>query len=81
MLLLGRKAGQTVVIGENVRVTVDCLRGRVVRLRIDAPKEIRVDREEVRRRRAPEEQSDAVGPPEERGRKIAPEDVSAANCS
>ena len=52
MLLLARKVGQTVVIGGNVRVTVDRIRGRVVRLRIDAPTEIRVDREEVWNRRA-----------------------------
>lgn len=51
MLLLARKIGQTVVIDGNVRVTVDRIRGRVVRLRIDAPAEIVVDREEVWNRR------------------------------
>ena len=47
MLLLARKAGQSVVIDGNIRVTVDRIRRRVVRLKVEAPREIRVDREEV----------------------------------
>ena len=52
MLLLARKAGQSVVIDGNIRVTVDRIRGRVVRLKVEAPRDIRVDREEVWDRRA-----------------------------
>ncbi|MFZ1933758.1 MAG: carbon storage regulator [Thermoguttaceae bacterium] len=52
MLLLARKAGQSVVIDGSIRVTVDRIRGRVVRLKVEAPREIRVDREEVWNRRA-----------------------------
>ncbi len=51
MLLLARKAGQSVVIDGKIRVTVDHIRGRVVRLRVEAPTQIRVDREEVWKRR------------------------------
>jgi len=58
MLLLARKAGQSVVIDGNIRVTVDRIRGRVVRLKVEAPTEIRVDREEVWNRHASENQSD-----------------------
>ena len=58
MLLLARKAGQSVVINRNIRVTVDRIRGRVVRLKVEAPTEIRVDREEVWNRRASEIQPD-----------------------
>jgi carbon storage regulator len=58
MLLLARKAGQSVVIDGNIRVTVDRIRGRVVRLKVEAPREIRVDREEVWNRRASEIQPD-----------------------
>jgi carbon storage regulator len=58
MLLLARKAGQSVVINGNIRVTVDRIRRRVVRLKVEAPTEIRVDREEVWNRRASESQSD-----------------------
>ena len=52
MLLLARKAGQSVVIDGNIRVTIEHIRRRVVRLKIEAPTEIRVDREEVSNRRA-----------------------------
>ena len=54
MLLLARKAGQSVVIEGNIRVTVDRIGRRVVRLKVEAPREIRVDREEVWNRRASE---------------------------
>lgn len=54
MLLLARKAGQSVVIDGKIHVTVDCIRGRVVRLKFEASKEIRIDREEVWLRRAGE---------------------------
>ena len=47
MLHLARKAGQSVVIDGNIRVTVDRIRGRVVRLKVEAPTEIRMDRDEV----------------------------------
>ena len=50
MLLLARKAGQSVVINGNIRVTVDRIGRRAVRLTVEAPREIRVDREEVRNR-------------------------------
>ena len=52
MLLLARKAGESVVIDGNIHVTVDRIWGRVVRLKVEAPREIRVDREEVWIRRA-----------------------------
>ncbi len=58
MLLLARKAGQAVVIDGNIRVTVDRIGGRVVRLKVEAPREIRVDREEVWNRRVRESQPD-----------------------
>ena len=47
MLLLARKAGQSGVIDGNIRVTVEHIRRRVVRLKVEAPREIQVDREEV----------------------------------
>ena len=47
MLLLARKIGQSVVIGGNIRVTVDRIGRRRVRLIVEAPREIRVDREEI----------------------------------
>jgi len=40
MLLLARKAGQSVVIDGNILVTVDRIRGRVVRLKVEAPRKM-----------------------------------------
>ena len=50
MLVLARRGGQSVRIGDDVTVTVLEDRGRQVRLGIDAPKEIPVHREEVHER-------------------------------
>ncbi|HHX38839.1 MAG TPA: carbon storage regulator CsrA [Armatimonadetes bacterium] len=47
MLILSRKAGQGVVIGEEVEITVLEVRGDVVRLGIHAPREVSVHRTEV----------------------------------
>jgi sRNA-binding carbon storage regulator CsrA len=44
-----------VIIDGNIRVTVDRIRGRVVRGKVEAPTEIRVDREKVWNRRAEED--------------------------
>lgn len=49
MLVLTRRAGESVVIGDDVVVTVVEVRGDVVRLGIDAPREVQVHREEVYR--------------------------------
>ncbi len=47
MLILTRKPGETVVIGDDVRITVLAVRGSQIKLGIDAPREVRVNREEV----------------------------------
>jgi carbon storage regulator len=47
MLVLGRRPGEKIAIGENVVITVcDILRGKV-RIGIDAPKDVVIRREEV----------------------------------
>ncbi len=47
MLVLSRKLGEKIVIGENITITVvDIDRGKV-RLGIDAPKGLRIDRQEI----------------------------------
>jgi carbon storage regulator len=48
MLILTRKAGETILIGENISITVVEIRGRQVRLGIDAPADILVLREEMK---------------------------------
>ena len=47
MLVLSRKQGQSIIIGGTIRVVVVETRPGVVRLGIEAPKEISVHREEV----------------------------------
>jgi carbon storage regulator len=47
MLVLSRKAGESIVIGGMVVVTVLDVRGEVIRLGIDAPRTVSVHRQEV----------------------------------
>jgi carbon storage regulator len=47
MLVLTRRPGETVIIGDNVTVMVLGIRGTQVRLGISAPNEISVHREEI----------------------------------
>lgn len=47
MLVLSRTAGQSVMIGHDIVVTVLEVRGDVVRIGIDAPRHVDVHREEV----------------------------------
>jgi carbon storage regulator len=47
MLILTRRMGETVTIGDDVKVTVLGIRGNQVRLGIGAPKDVAVHREEI----------------------------------
>mgnify|MGYP002641846423 CR=1 FL=1 len=47
MLVLTRKAGESIVIGSDIRVTVLEMQGRQIRLGIEAPSDISVHRGEV----------------------------------
>jgi len=47
MLILTRKIGESIIISDNVKVTVLGVEGRQIRVGIDAPKEISVHREEI----------------------------------
>jgi len=47
MLVLSRRTGESVVIGDNVTVTVLEVRGDVVRIGIDAPRSVAVHRAEL----------------------------------
>lgn len=50
MLILTRRVGETLMIGEEVTVTVMAIKGHQVRLGINAPKDVAVHREEVYKR-------------------------------
>ena len=47
MLILTRRIGETVVIGDDVTVTVLGVKGSQARLGVNAPKEVAVHREEI----------------------------------
>ena len=47
MLVLTRKPGESIVIGQNIVITVIEIKGGQVRIGIDAPRDIQVHREEV----------------------------------
>src|SRR5437879_6185881 len=47
MLVIARKVGQTVLIGEEIEVTVSAVRGDLVRLAIQAPRAVTVLRKET----------------------------------
>ncbi len=67
MLILTRRVGETLMIGDDVTVTVLGVKGNQVRIGINAPKEISVHREEIyeRIKREQETQSGDAQPVEQ----------------
>ena len=66
MLILTRRVGETLMIGDDVTVTVLGVKGNQVRIGINAPKEISVHREEIyeRIKREQETQGEETQPVE-----------------
>jgi len=58
MLILTRRVGETVMIGDEVTVTVLGVKGNQVRIGVNAPKDVAVHREEIFERIKREEDSE-----------------------
>lgn len=58
MLILTRRVGETLMVGDEVTVTVLGVKGNQVRLGVNAPKEVAVHREEIYLRIQGEKSSD-----------------------
>ena len=61
MLILTRRVGETLMIGDEVTVTVLGVKGNQVRIGVNAPREVAVHREEIYDRIKAEEEGDGAG--------------------
>ena len=50
MLILTRRVGETVMVGDDVAITVLGVKGNQVRIGVNAPKDVAVHREEIFKR-------------------------------
>jgi len=65
MLILTRRISESVIIGDDVKITVLGVKGSQVRLGIDAPKSISVHREEIYERIQHEKAGSSAHPSDE----------------
>ncbi len=62
MLILTRRVGETLMIGNQVTVTVLGIKGSQVRIGVNAPKDITVHRQEIYERIRNDDASEATTP-------------------
>ncbi len=67
MLILTRRVGETVMIGNDVTVTVLGVKGNQVRIGVNAPRDVAVHREEIYERIKREEQEGVSSRPAKSG--------------
>lgn len=63
MLILTRRAGEAVRIGDDIEVMVMAVSGSQVRIGINAPRDVAVDREEIAERKRRDRESSESGAP------------------
>ncbi len=61
MLILTRRAGETVMVGSDITITVLGVKGNQVRIGINAPKDVAVHREEIYERIQSEKRAQESG--------------------
>jgi carbon storage regulator len=47
MLILTRRQGESIIVGDNVRITVISVKGNQVRIGVEAPRSVSVQRQEI----------------------------------
>ena len=63
MLVITRKIGEEVVIGDNIRIAVVAIHGEKVGIGVSAPKGVVVDRQEIHERRKNSFREEPAFPP------------------
>lgn len=71
MLILTRRVGETIMIGDEVTITVLGVKGNQVRIGVNAPKSVAVHREEIYERIKREKQGDTKKPGDTNGLSVA----------
>lgn len=61
MLILTRRVGETLMVGDDVTVTVLGVKGNQVRIGVNAPKDVAVHREEIYQRIQSDKKADQGG--------------------